>query len=406
MFTHHIVAERDRVRFGEDVFRRRGYSIHYVSLWNLLGNEDKPDIETQNFNAIPNLWKPKTQNEFLDFLDTINPNDFVICQVGLWKESVWLHLAMADRGIKYAIMNMGKFPNLQLCRIHSPRHLGRFFSACTQNTIQLAYRIAAQIRLIRMVGPSYLKLAGPVLEIRGGTYQSPFTYVFPFPWRSRKIDVEGFELMWAKKAAGSKSVPVQRKYAVFVDGGITGLPDHIIWDLAYSEDPEPYFAELRKTFDKIERDHGIPIVIALHPKSSYSETEQQAAFGGRPSFINATPELIKSSEFVLMHCSTAVSIAVAFRKPILFLTSKIVRSVADMHAIAYLAGWFEQDLIDMNGDAIDQPRKIPIPTPTERVYGRFMRNFLKADKVDDRQTWDVVLDAFEEMVNRHQVAAK
>ena len=105
-----------------------------------------------------------------------------------------------------------------------------------------------------------------------------------------------------------------------------------------------------------------------------------------------------------MHGSTSVSIAVAFRKPVLFLTSEIVRSTPDMYAVEYLASWFEQRTIDMNGADIERQEKIPIPTPTERIYGRYMRNFLKADNVKAPSTWEAVLDTFEEMTGQYSKA--
>ena len=268
VFAHHIISERDRIRFGEDVFRRRGYQVQYISLWYLLGNTSNAGVETENFKSVRSLWQPTEHEEFLTFLDGLRPTDFVINLVGLWPDSHWLHLALARRRIRYTFLNLGKFPDLQLCGPWRLGDLRRSLTRAASNAFHLAHRLYARLRLIATVGPSYFMLDGPMIEIRGGVYQSPLSCMFPFPGRSRKIDAEGFELLWANRALANASRRLDGKYAVFLDGGITGLPDNVIWNLDYTKDPEPYFAELRKTFDKLERDHDIPIVIALHPKSS------------------------------------------------------------------------------------------------------------------------------------------
>lgn len=111
-------------------------------------------------------------------------------------------------------------------------------------------------------------------------------------------------------------VPLKtNKYAVYVDQNLPFHPDFLVHQGVSSVDPKNFFTLLNRFFDDIESNHGVEVVIALHPKSTYPND----VFGGRNMVLASTENLIKYSEFVMLHCSTSVASVVLHEKEVHFL---------------------------------------------------------------------------------------
>jgi hypothetical protein len=82
---------------------------------------------------------------------------------------------------------------------------------------------------------------------------------------------------------------------------------------------EVWYPALSNFFDFLEGTQRIKIRIAGHYKTCYDSPSE--LFGGREVIYGQTLELVESSQFVLTRMSTAVSFAILYKKPILFLYS-------------------------------------------------------------------------------------
>ncbi len=118
---------------------------------------------------------------------------------------------------------------------------------------------------------------------------------------------------YVRTRASSNSRLVAEPFAVFLD---SNLPYH--QDLVFCGypqiDPAAYYESLNRFFGLIEQGLGVAIVIAAHPKADYPDT----LFKGRKIFRLATAELIRDAEFAISHTSTAMSYAVLYEKPLMF----------------------------------------------------------------------------------------
>ncbi len=126
-----------------------------------------------------------------------------------------------------------------------------------------------------------------------------------------------YDLFLKHEAAISENT----RRAVFIDQNI---PYHIDYNELKSEkiNEYRYFKGLRSTFDQIERETGLKIEIAKHPRANYQEYD--ARFGGRAVHSDRTVELVANSDLVLAHHSTAISFAILMKKPIaLFLSHEL-----------------------------------------------------------------------------------
>lgn len=84
---------------------------------------------------------------------------------------------------------------------------------------------------------------------------------------------------------------------------------------------EIYYQEINFLFKQIEKFTEKKIIILGYQKAKSLKINREKLFDGREIIYDKTNELIKYSDGVLMHNSTAVSFPVIYKKPIMFITS-------------------------------------------------------------------------------------
>jgi hypothetical protein len=82
---------------------------------------------------------------------------------------------------------------------------------------------------------------------------------------------------------------------------------------------EVWYPLLTRFFDTIEKETGTRVKIAGHYKSTHPSIA--ACFGNREVHYHKTKELVENSDLIITRSSAAISYAVLFRKPILFIYS-------------------------------------------------------------------------------------
>lgn len=132
------------------------------------------------------------------------------------------------------------------------------------------------------------------------------------------VPIHHFDLDAAHKSlALPTSIP--ERYIVFIDDYLPFHPDFSALGSRTIE-PDAYYTALNEFFARVERESGLPVVIAAHPKGAYEPNR----FGGRKIESGATGSMVEHAALVLAHASTAISFAVIFRKPVwLLYTSEI-----------------------------------------------------------------------------------
>ena len=108
-----------------------------------------------------------------------------------------------------------------------------------------------------------------------------------------------------------------------------------------------WFPAITKLFDQLEAQTEVSIVIAGHYKSQLPPIP--ACFGNRPVHYGKTLELIRSCKYVISRDSTAVSYAVIFRKPLIFIYSDEIESDGlVMQRLFYLAAFLGTQPANIN----------------------------------------------------------
>jgi len=95
---------------------------------------------------------------------------------------------------------------------------------------------------------------------------------------------------------------------------------------------DTWYPSLCKFFDHLEASFNARVIIAAHYKSAF--TSPSDFFGGREVLYGQTRELIENSKLVVTEQSSAVSFAIIYNKPILFIYSD--ESKNDLQLMRYI----------------------------------------------------------------------
>jgi hypothetical protein len=177
---------------------------------------------------------------------------------------------------------------------------------------------------------------------------------------------------------------VKKNYAVFInlpDLGKKSLSDSNIFkkNLSWVKNEKIWYYKLNKFFDKIEELFKLKVVIALHPKSEVTKLNK-CTFNGRRLFIGKTQDLIKYCKFAITVGSTAVSYAVIWKKPVLYIFSK--ESKKDYSADRYhdyLKSFLDSKRVDIDNTNIKKKDLINYNLNTKK-YLLYKKNYISLKK--------------------------
>jgi hypothetical protein len=160
--------------------------------------------------------------------------------------------------------------------------------------------------------------------------QNPYiAFVSGEAWRNesrfisadKKIPAHSFdyEAYRAQEASDEKFINLDAlPYAVYLDEDITGHEDNLEMGLAAPASADQYYPALSQFFDMYQLISSQRILIAGYPgeKSKFKNH-----FKDREIRYQQTAQLVKGASLVFAHASTAISFAILWKKPIIFLTS-------------------------------------------------------------------------------------
>jgi hypothetical protein len=243
-------------------------------------------------------------------------------------------------------------------------------------TQEIAARLkAAALRRLKLVKPFAITFAAGAVPMSADNYSA------------RVVPINFFDYdRYMEAGAGHSGELVQGRYAVFLD---SNLPYHS--DLAFCGyrriDPLAYYGSLNRFFGLLECAHGIRVVIAAHPRANYDS----ATFEGRPIYRLATAELVRHAEFVLAHTSTAISYAVLYRKPLVFVYTAGMAAAYEHWFIREMRCFADYlDATCCNVDAAAEAQGLAVRPVNQASYERYKYNFLTSPQSQDTPTQEIV----------------
>ena len=182
------------------------------------------------------------------------------------------------------------------------------------------------------------------------------------------------------------SVQGETKMVVFLDMYLPFHPDYIHTGTSPPLTPDEYYPFLCKFFNYVEEELGLKVVIAAHPRSHYDKLPD--FFQGRKVIRGKTVELVKDSNLVILHDSTAINFSVLYKKPMIFITTDRLEKTEDGDYISKFASYFRKMPINISRNSdIDLERELFV---YEEGYAKYKHDFIKIEGTEEIPFWQVV----------------
>ena len=167
-----------------------------------------------------------------------------------------------------------------------------------------------------------------------------------------------------------------KNYFVFIDQNLPYHPAQFYRGEKPQVSAKKYFPALANTFKDIEKKFNKEIIIASHPRADVSNYENY--FKGR-SYINSkTIDLVKNCNCVLAHTTTAISYAVIYQKPIIFLTSNEIIKSYDDYRVQSNARLLGCEVLNIDNKYLNYSKFENLNLNIdEKKYDKFTKNFIK-----------------------------
>ncbi len=187
-----------------------------------------------------------------------------------------------------------------------------------------------------------------------------------------------------------RNEPALRKdeYAVYLDEDITGHEDDADLGLSHPATEKVFYPVLNGFFDKFERAAGVPVIVAGYP--SADKESLAVRFGGREVFVGKTAALIRNARLVFAHASTAISYAVLWRRPIVFLTSREIMGSWYHRWIEAPQKLLEAPMIDLDRTSLDFPLREWSHCDGAR-YKNYEETYIKSKDSPEMSLWEIFL---------------
>jgi hypothetical protein len=202
------------------------------------------------------------------------------------------------------------------------------------------------------------------------------------------LDVPSFDYSRHLRAMNEKEEAYHSKNVVFLDDGGPLHRDQFIFNTPFPCTQEEYFSNLNSFFRLVEKRFGYSIVVASHPRVDYEKIGNP--FEGRKIVHGETQKWVKSSNFVLSFCSTAVSFAVIYKKPVVFLAlNPKKRNVYDL-LIKNIAAKLGKSPIYWTGkENINWDRELVVD---QNCYDQYRETHLKKRGTTEKPCWEIFAD--------------
>ncbi|MEO9963465.1 MAG: hypothetical protein ABJ388_03135 [Alphaproteobacteria bacterium] len=395
IFYWHLFSARDWQRFACDAMIARGYTVQVIELGEALENLKFSDFARSDFTSIAQTSRPADKAAVTRVLDQLTPRDLIVTLVPIQPRYLWLHMELGRRGLRYVQLSLGRLPTRPIWRLLARDDSRSAVAVFFQSFFHLAYRIKFHLKLIAEMGLDYFRIPPPLLWGRAGSWRDPISTEGVHLWRSEVVELESLDVAWARAAENTATNVPDNAFAVYVDESLHDHPDYAITGIPAPVEKESFFPALRRTFDRIEREQGLEVIVALHPKAHYTPQELAQYFGNRQTISAQTPALIQSAALILLHNSTSVTYAVLYRKPILFLTSHDIDKSWLRWDLDVRSYWLSQPVHNIDVGESNNLNAIPKPTVNERRYADFECHFLRSPHARAGTAVEIVADRFE-----------
>ena len=176
-------------------------------------------------------------------------------------------------------------------------------------------------------------------------------------------------------------------YAVFLDEDMVYHPDYALEDQKIPVTKNQYYAILAKFLKKFELNSGLKVKIACHPKLKIENIPN--LLQDFECIYAKTAELVMNSSVTLAHQSTALSYAILFKKPLIFLTSNELIKSWIGPCIENVSQVLNSQLINIDNffhQGLDIQNFLKVD---EKKYKNYLDQYIKVPNSPDLPIWEI-----------------
>lgn len=301
---------------------------------------------------------------------------FAVDYVGQFSiKAVLLFHTLKIRGFKLVVVDSGSYPSPDVA-LGKRSYLEKFLDAYRHGVLRQILNekfIKLLLRVLPDQVPDFALVAGNSWKLDAR-----------FRSAAIKIPAHSFDYEIYRSLRGL----VQERsadYAVYLDETIAGHEDNA--ELGF---PEPatasrFYPALKKFLDGFETSSGMPVVVAGYP--SLNQANCLGNFAQREVVYGKTAPLIRDAKLVFAHASTAISYAVLWRKPIVFLTSSEISNSWYQPWIEAPRSLLKASVVDIDDFAFDAAPK-EWESVDAKSYERYEASYIKSKESPDSSLWE------------------
>ena len=344
-----ILSKRDYERYKFNDFIKNGFNIEVLDLTSYNNPNDNEDVK---INAIAEeiIFTPSGKKEILEYIKGIDHNSIIISLSRVNKKTFFIYNKILKKGNKIGFIQLGTTPDLYIN--FKKKKLRSLLRKIKNKIIQRLYGIH-----------SHFYIVGSKADILNSENHVLFNKKSSFIYYN-SLD---YDLYLSKEKLNNKKISTT-KYVVFLDEYNLNHPDNNITGIIPVG--KNYYSELNSFFSKIESKYSVKVIIAAHPRSRYDKIGNP--FQGRKILKFKTIDLVKHSKFVLSHASTAITMSVIYKKPIVFLTSRYYHRTY-INSIKLFSETVSSTLIDLSSQNYILPNSFKI---NDKAYQDFYENYI------------------------------
>ncbi len=374
---------RDFERHGIEAFLAQGHGVTVLDLSDFI-HPDLVNDRSENVHADGlDIEIIATREELLRHRGTFENADLVVLLIqsfGLSRHTYLPLKMVAACGTPYLIQTPPSYPGW------NPDGTGTSARTRASDLWRRAAGIDPVNSVLSRISPEWLGVPRAAYAVHSSIRNGARNNLLGPSTRNIEAHCHDYDLFLREKAA----ITGERDQAVFLDQYVPFHADFRVLNAA-PIDPETYYGNLRRVFDRIEGELGLQVVIAAHPRADYGDGDTY--FGDRLVVKGRTAKLVGESRLVLAHNSVSIAFAVMFRKPILLLVTEAMyrRHVYQKH----IFDGFSEEL-NVPLQFFDDPESVAMPRglePDEDCYDRFLATYCRCPNAPEKTYWDIVLDA-------------
>ncbi|MEI7612331.1 MAG: hypothetical protein WCK63_05445 [Betaproteobacteria bacterium] len=374
--------------------RSQGLSVKVIDLTKVLNR--RSDLIDSVINSVDQpirgkfIYQVNSFQEFESLVKMFSGNSIFIdylvglSVISLREERVFRILKIQKA--RYAIISSGALPLAPQFPIHSNSRLGICWSKIVKfvsNPILIINfsisKIIITLTRQRLIYPLPEIIFGGVSEVVCRFVEKRALITKVIPINSSDFDATA-ELL---RASGNK-MPDEQNICVFLDEAVTHHSDFKMLNIEPA-DPEKYYCEMNRFFDFVEKETGLEVVVAAHPRANYESSDP---FSGRRLIKGKTAELVSKSKLVVAHMSTALSFAVLFKKPVVSV------KIPGLKAGSYLNSMVETMASAIGNIPVDLEQGVLTGSilhmqPDEKKYAEYERRYVKTLGAEELTCWEI-----------------